>query len=244
MEEKIVIESKFDEKWKKILLLTAVGLLVGGLLIAYILLCGERGEKAYGMEYDGVRFCFRGYTKGFTESEHIHYYFDDLQLCRECRGWNIFDLFAFEGVLASIFAITFTVFSLVTFISFLILSKSKLTITDMGVKGRTMWGKEVVLPLSMISAYSTRKFLSKVSVATSSGFVHFGFIENYKEMGETLKQLIAERQRDTEISQEKVYQITKENSGADEIKKYKELLDNGIITQEEFDAKKKQILGL
>lgn len=33
-------------------------------------------------------------------------------------------------------------------------------------------------------------------------------------------------------------------SGADEIKKYKELLDMGIITQEEFDAKKKQLLGL
>lgn len=33
-------------------------------------------------------------------------------------------------------------------------------------------------------------------------------------------------------------------SGADEIKKYKDLLDNGIITQQEFDAKKKQILGI
>lgn len=33
-------------------------------------------------------------------------------------------------------------------------------------------------------------------------------------------------------------------SGADEIKKYKELLDMGAITQEEFDAKKKQLLGL
>ena len=30
----------------------------------------------------------------------------------------------------------------------------------------------------------------------------------------------------------------------DELKKYKELLDSGIITQEEFDAKKKQILNL
>ena len=30
----------------------------------------------------------------------------------------------------------------------------------------------------------------------------------------------------------------------DELKKYKELLDSGIITQEEFDAKKKQLLGL
>ena len=33
-------------------------------------------------------------------------------------------------------------------------------------------------------------------------------------------------------------------SGADEIKKCKELLDAGIITQEEFDAKKKQLIGL
>ena len=33
-------------------------------------------------------------------------------------------------------------------------------------------------------------------------------------------------------------------SNADEIKKYKELLDMGVITQEEFDAKKKQLLGL
>ena len=33
-------------------------------------------------------------------------------------------------------------------------------------------------------------------------------------------------------------------SAADELKKYKDLLDMGVITQEEFDAKKKQILGL
>ena len=31
---------------------------------------------------------------------------------------------------------------------------------------------------------------------------------------------------------------------ADELKKYKDLLDSGVITQEEFDAKKKQLLGL
>lgn len=33
-------------------------------------------------------------------------------------------------------------------------------------------------------------------------------------------------------------------SAADELKKFKELLDMGVITQEEFDAKKKQLLGL
>lgn len=34
------------------------------------------------------------------------------------------------------------------------------------------------------------------------------------------------------------------SSTADEIKKFKDLLDAGVITQEEFDAKKKQLLGL
>lgn len=38
--------------------------------------------------------------------------------------------------------------------------------------------------------------------------------------------------------------IINQVSAADELKKFKELLDLGIITQEEFDAKKKQLLGL
>ena len=33
-------------------------------------------------------------------------------------------------------------------------------------------------------------------------------------------------------------------SPADELMKYKQLLDAGIITQSEFDAKKRQLLGL
>lgn len=34
------------------------------------------------------------------------------------------------------------------------------------------------------------------------------------------------------------------NDPAEEIKKYKELLDSGAITEEEYDAKKKQLLDL
>lgn len=39
-------------------------------------------------------------------------------------------------------------------------------------------------------------------------------------------------------------QMVQQGSAADELKKFKELLDMGVITQEEFDAKKKQLLGL
>ncbi len=38
--------------------------------------------------------------------------------------------------------------------------------------------------------------------------------------------------------------IAEEKSDTEKIKEYKELLDSGIITQKEFDAKNKQLLGL
>lgn len=41
-----------------------------------------------------------------------------------------------------------------------------------------------------------------------------------------------------------VIQQKQQLSSADELKKYRELLDSGIITQDEFDAKKNQLLGL
>lgn len=50
-----------------------------------------------------------------------------------------------------------------------------------------------------------------------------------------------------ELSKAEIETIKSKNtviSPVEELKKYKELLDGGIITQEEFDAKKKQLLGL
>ncbi len=38
--------------------------------------------------------------------------------------------------------------------------------------------------------------------------------------------------------------VVNQTSAADEILKLKQLLDAGVLTQEEFDAKKKQLLGL
>lgn len=50
-------------------------------------------------------------------------------------------------------------------------------------------------------------------------------------------QLICNRENDVQIN-------TTQVSNADEILKYKNLLDDGIITNEEFEAKKKQLLGI
>lgn len=47
-----------------------------------------------------------------------------------------------------------------------------------------------------------------------------------------------------EMVQEKDSKVVIQNSNADELRKFKELLDDGIISAEEFEQKKKQLLGL
>lgn len=50
--------------------------------------------------------------------------------------------------------------------------------------------------------------------------------------------------KDKNAPEQKSYNLPHSPSGADELIKYKELLDKGVITQEEFEAKKQQILNL
>ena len=132
------------------------------------------------------------------------------------------------------------IMAIVLGIMYLVLRKCELQITENNVKGKTLLGKEVVLPLYMVSAYSTREFLSTISVATASGITKFALIGNYQEIGEVLSKKINERQQKTEASATK----PAEADSLDQLTKLKALLDNGVISQEEFDAKKKQILGL
>lgn len=72
-----------------------------------------------------------------------------------------------------------------------------------------------------------------------------GFV--YKQASQNVQEILSKFQIIIDqLEQEK--KIEKENANnnmsvADEIRKFKELLDMGAITQEEFDAKKKELLG-
>ena len=46
------------------------------------------------------------------------------------------------------------------------------------------------------------------------------------------------------ISNKGISKSSSENNIESELKKYKEMLDNGLITEEDYNAKKKQLLGL
>lgn len=119
--------------------------------------------------------------------------------------------------------------------------KTSMTITDKRVYGTASFGKRVDLPIDSISAVGTGMFKA-IAVSTSSGKIAFFLIKNRDEIHKCISDLLLERQNKpkemTTIKQE----IPQSN--ADELKKYKDLLDSGVITQEEFDAKKKQLLGL
>jgi len=120
-------------------------------------------------------------------------------------------------------------------------AKYELTITDKRVFGKVLFGIRVDLPLDSISSVGT-SFLWGVDFGTSSGRIHFKFMKNKSEIHTMINTLLIERQK-TEKSIVNS-NLTVPSSSADELKKFKELLDNGTITQEEFDAKKKQLLGL
>lgn len=70
----------------------------------------------------------------------------------------------------------------------------------------------------------------------------------FQSVGLDCKTIISVLNKAIEIAKENVSKegqtFVQELSAADELKKFKELLDMGVITQEEFDAKKKQLLGL
>ena len=123
---------------------------------------------------------------------------------------------------------------------FLQMSRGKLIITNTRVTGKTSFGKTVDLPLNQISAVAVGACQS-ITVATSSGRVNFWFIKNREEIHTTLTDIIGKVQIDFAPQQTNTAPTS---SSADELKKYKDLLDNGIISQEEFEAKKKQLLGL
>lgn len=66
--------------------------------------------------------------------------------------------------------------------------------------------------------------------------------EQVAEIADYIKEKIDEIKRQKSAPQATT--VVQQASAADELKKFKELLDMGVITQEEFDAKKKQLLGL
>lgn len=214
MDDKILIKSEIDIKAKSTLIAIPSILLSISAFIFFILAI-IKPYSDYDTLYEYYRKDYTGYEAAFAGHGGCLTFF--------------------------IIACTFALLGIIALIIYWANSKCELSITEKNVKGKTLFGKEVVLPLYMVSAYSTRKLFSTIAVATSSGITRVALIGNYAEIGNVLSKKINERQENTTND---LKSISPQNSSMDDIIKLKTMLDSGIITQEEFDAKKKQLLGL
>lgn len=142
------------------------------------------------------------------------------------------------------FLIATAVFELIALTTFLmakyVMPKRKaffeLVVTESRVTGK-LGKKRVDLPVSQISSIGTLAF-NGIFINTNSGQIAFQELTNRDEVYDCLAELIKNRQ-------EPHTSVTTAPSGlTDELTELKKLFDAGIITQEEFDAKKKQLLGL
>ena len=131
----------------------------------------------------------------------------------------------------------FSIFiAIITFVIKWWLSSYELTITDKRIYGKTSFGKRIDLPVDSISVVGTSA-LKGITIATSSGKIVFKLIKNRDDIHTEISNLIINRQSKYSDSKKSV------SSTADELKKYKELLDVGAITEDEFDTKKKELLN-
>lgn len=144
---------------------------------------------------------------------------------------------------AIVFLICFLPFLVIYLIFFFMINSCELVVTDKRVYGKAAFGKRVDLPIDSVSAVATGLF-SSVAVTTSSGGIKFYLLGNKDEIHEAISTLIVKRQDKSETVATTTIKQEMPQSAADELKKFKELADSGVITQEEFEAKKKQLLGL
>ena len=146
-------------------------------------------------------------------------------------AWGLFSIEALLSWGGLFLIVSGIVFYKLTAESTMIITKDKVT-------GKTSWGKEVNIPLDSISAVELTKFYNGIGVSSSAGIIRFMFIKNNKELYNAINELIQNRSNNNSSNK------TQKEDVPNEIRKYKELLDDGLITQKEYDEKKKQLLNL
>ena len=128
---------------------------------------------------------------------------------------------------------------------FFMLNFYTITVTDKRIYGRLAFGKRVDLPIDFVTSVAKIQGLKGIAVLSSSKKRKFLLIKNVNEIYNEINNLLIERQRKQYSVVATIPTNTQTiNNSPDDLIKLKELLDEGIITQEEFDAKKKQLLGL
>lgn len=121
--------------------------------------------------------------------------------------------------------------------------KCEITVMTDRVVGQIPHGKAVEIPLNQITSIHKCGF-NGVSITALSGTSNFYLIQNQEDVVKGISYLLANPGHTNIHDSADATQNSVNGTEAEQLKKLKELLDCGILSQEEFDTKKKQILGL
>ena len=132
--------------------------------------------------------------------------------------------------------------AIVGFILKISTEKCEITVSNSRVFGKVPHSKEVDIPLNQITGIHTCSFKG-VSVTSIGDVSNFHCIENCKEVIKAISYLLANPQSRVDAHATMAQDESSFANEAEKLKRFKELFDEGIISQEEFDRKKAQILN-
>ena len=113
--------------------------------------------------------------------------------------------------------------------------KCEITVYIHAIIGKLTHGKGVVIPMNQITAINPNSF-NGVSISSIGNTCTFYCFENRDEIIKAISYILANPPQAT------VSSATSATGETERLKKLKELFDNGVLTQEEFDEKKREIL--
>lgn len=237
MDEKVLIKSEKYNLVKLVKILVIIGIIAS--VIMFIVL-----------NADVANYYDRQYNKHIeTYLEHeekgaCYFYIDDV--CYDCEwieenpskiGYVFSSLF--ENLVFSLIPVA--AMGLISALIYFMFRSYELTVTDKRIYGKVAFGKRVDLPVDSVSATATIQLLKGVAVSTSSGKISFLAIKNANDIYSVINKLLIERQKEKANVSPTTSPVSND---IEKLKEFKELLDMGAITQEEFDEKKKQLLNL
>ena len=122
------------------------------------------------------------------------------------------------------------------------IGRSSIIVSNKRISGRGTFGHRVDLAMADVTGATTAAFhsvrVSVNSVNNKTNHIKFWLMKNNKDIcGEISKLLTEDGTKNTALPNAELTKF-------DELKKYSELFDMGVITQEEFEEKKKQLMEI
>ena len=153
-----------------------------------------------------------------------------------------------------LFVVYFAVYFLLIFAVAIILNiiikktfkNSGIVVTEQKIVASYGLKSQISLPINSIGSVTLNSnFLGEIGFNCSGKVYRIAYIENRKEIFDVVNTLISEKTIvKSSCSTSSTSQQSENTDVEQELKKFKSLLDNNLITQDEYEAKKKQILNL